>query len=430
MTTIPLNLLDELYLNLDREPEPWTVHYEVRVRQHLERERLAGAIAAAARRHPLARARLASWSYQDCSYDWEIADELTGVPLTVVVCGDEQALAKARDRLFTTTPSLDEAPPFAIVLARGPNWDSVLLNLHHSAGDGVSVARLMLSILRYYAGEEDPVPPLDPLAVHDVRQFSAAASPEEKRARRRALARGAWRPFVRTARVAREGDDDRPAYGFELLSLSAAESRAVFARRPPNTTVNDVLLAALAVTIARWNAAHGRSARLLALTMPVNLRPAEWRLEVVANLASWVTVWIRPQPGEALSSVIERVGARTREIKSEGTGGMAVDLLEGPAQLPIATKRWLQDLIPLTGNVVVDTASLSNLGRLDPLPSLFDGSSAEVAFSPPGRMPLGVSLGVVTLEDRVHLTVRYRHAQFGAEAARRFTMLYRDVLLG
>jgi NRPS condensation-like uncharacterized protein len=430
MTSIPLNLLDELYLNLDRRPEPWTVHYEVRVRQQLETERLADAIAAAAGRHPLARARLASWRFQDCSYDWEIADALTRIPLTVVVCGDEQALAKERDRLFTTSPSLEEAPPFTLVLARGPDWDSVLLNLNHSAGDGVSAARLMLSILRYYAGQEDPVPPLDPLAVHDVRRFSAATSPEEKRARRRALARGAWRPFVRTARVARDGDDDRPAYGFELLSLSAEESRAVFARRPPATTINDVLLAALAVTIARWNAAHARSARLLALTMPVNLRPSEWRLEVVGNLASWVTVWILPQPGEALSSVIERIGARTRAIKSEGTGGMAVDLLEGPAKLPIATKRWLQDLIPLTGNVVVDTASLSNLGRLDALPSVFGGATVEVAFSPPGRMPLGVTLGVVTLEDRVHLTVRYRHAQFGPEAARRFTMLYRDVLLG
>jgi hypothetical protein len=109
---------------------------------------------------------------------------------------------------------------------------------------------------------------------------------------------------------------------------------------------------------------------------------------------------------------------------------MAVDLLELSGQVMIAAKRWFQYLIPLTGDVVVDTASLSNLGRLEALPSQFDGATAEVSFSPPGRMPLGVSIGVVTLEDRLHLTVRYRHAQFGPDAARRFTMLYRDVLLG
>ena len=36
MTTVPLNLLDELYLNLDRETEPWTVHYELRLSTHLD----------------------------------------------------------------------------------------------------------------------------------------------------------------------------------------------------------------------------------------------------------------------------------------------------------------------------------------------------------------------------------------------------------
>jgi NRPS condensation-like uncharacterized protein len=317
-----------------------------------------------------------------------------------------------------------------MVLARGPDSDSLLLNLNHAAGDGVSAARFMLSILRAYAGEEDPVPQLDPVAIHDVRRLSAAASPEERRARRRALAMGAWRPVARTARVARDGGGDRPGYGFEMLSFSSDDSRGVFARASGATTVNDVLLAALAVAIGRWNAAHGRSGQLMALTMPVNLRPPDWRLEVVANFASWVSVWIRPEPGEDLSSVIERVGARTRAIKRDGTSGMAVDQLEFSGKQMIVAKRWLQYLIPLTGDVVVDTASLSNLGRLEALPSQFDGATTEVSFSPPGRMPLGVSIGVVTLADRLHLTLRYRHAQFGPEAARRFTMLYRDVLRG
>jgi NRPS condensation-like uncharacterized protein len=348
----------------------------------------------------------------------------------VVECDDEEALAEERNRLFTTTPSLEHPPPFVVVLARGPDGDSLLLNLNHAAGDGVSAARFMLSILRAYAGEEDPVPQLDPVAIHDVRRLSAAASPEERRARRRALAMGAWRPIARTARVARDGGGDRPGYGFEMLSFSSDDSRGVFARASGATTVNDVLLAALAVAIGRWNAAHGRSGQLMALTMPVNLRPPDWRLEVVANFASWVSVWIRPEPGEDLSSVIERVGARTRAIKRDGTSGMAVDQLEFSGKQMIVAKRWLQYLIPLTGDVVVDTASLSNLGRLEALPSQFDGATTEVSFSPPGRMPLGVSIGVVTLADRLHLTLRYRHAQFGPEAARRFTMLYRDVLRG
>jgi hypothetical protein len=45
-------------------------------------------------------------------------------------------------------------------------------------------------------------------------------------------------------------------------------------------------------------------------------------------------------------------------------------------------------------------------------------------------MPLGVSIGAATLDERLHLTLRYRHAQFGRAAAGRFAELYRAVLVG
>src|SRR3954471_17629636 len=54
MTTLPLNVLDELYLHLDREQEPFSVQLEVGVEGRVEEERLAAAIEEAARRHPLA----------------------------------------------------------------------------------------------------------------------------------------------------------------------------------------------------------------------------------------------------------------------------------------------------------------------------------------------------------------------------------------
>jgi hypothetical protein len=58
-TTTPLNVLDELYLHLDREDEPWTVHVEIRVDGPVERVALEAAVRAAAAHHPLARAQLA-----------------------------------------------------------------------------------------------------------------------------------------------------------------------------------------------------------------------------------------------------------------------------------------------------------------------------------------------------------------------------------
>jgi NRPS condensation-like uncharacterized protein len=424
MTSIPLNLLDELYLNLDREVEPWTVHYEVTLPEHLDGELLAAAIALAARRHPLARARLANWRFQDRGYDWEIAAELDHVPLQVVTCVDDAALAAQRERLFSASPSLATAPPFAVVLARGIDGDSLLLNLHHAAGDGISAARLMLSILRSYLGLADPTPPVDPLRIHDVRELSDARTPQERHARLVAVAAGAWRRFAPPARVARDGGDDRPAYGFELFSLSSDESRRLFAAHPHCTTVNDVLLAALAVAIGRWNAEHGRRTQAVALSMPVNLRPPEWQREVFSNFASWVTVWVRARTDEDLDAVATRVAATTRAIKHDRLGGLAVDLTKVPGRLTIAAKRWLQHV--KTGDAAVDTALLSNLGRIDPLPGRF--GHAPVWFSPPSQMPLGASIGVVTGGERLNVTLRYRHAQFDPAAAHRFVELYHSVL--
>jgi NRPS condensation-like uncharacterized protein len=430
MIAVPLSLLDELFLNLDQEREPWGVHLEVRIGGRLDPAALAEAIRAAALRHPMARARLAPWQGSDRSYRWQIADELGDVPLTVVECGDEEQLDDVRERLYGAGTSLAAAPPFDVVLAQGPAGDTILLDLHHAAGDGVGAVRLMLSILRAYAGEDDPLPALGPLVGRDFLALARANSLEERLARRRTLARNSAARLSPTVRLARDGGDDRPGYGFALLALSTGHTRVAFAKRTGTTTVNDVLLAALAVAIRRWNDDHGRRPGSIALTMPVNLRPAEWRHELVGNFASYVTVSLAAADHEDLDEALRATGERTAQLKADGSAGLVIDLLTGPGTLPVAAKRRLQDLIPLTGNVVVDTATLSNLGSLDAWPSLGDAGDVEsVWFSPPGRMPLGAAIGVVTIGGRLHVALRYPRAQFGREGARAFVDVYRDVLL-
>jgi NRPS condensation-like uncharacterized protein len=356
-------------------------------------------------------------------------DELGDVPMRIVVCGDESALTVERERLFSSSPSLSLGPPFAVVLARCPTGDSLMLNLHHAAGDGISAERFMLSILREYAGERDPVPPVDPLAVHGVHDLARARSMAERRARKRALRAATRRWVVPVARVARDGANDRAAYGFEMFALSADESRKLFMHHPQCATVNDVLLAGLTIAIERWNADHGCPQRPIALSMPVNLRPTDWRLEVVSNFASWVTVWARAARGDDLNSVAADIACRTRAIKRDRLAGLTVELLEIPGRLMIAAKRWMQYLRAFSTNAMVDTASLSNLGAITPLPSKLDTANADVWFTPPCQMPLGVGIGAVTHRGRLHVSVRYRHAQFDPDAARRFTELYRAVLV-
>jgi NRPS condensation-like uncharacterized protein len=422
-SSVPLNRLDELFLSLDHRGEPWNVHFEVRLTGRLDAERLADAIRAAALRHPIARARLGDWRYSDRSYRWEIAPALVEAPLEIVTCADEGAVAAARAQLLSLSPALDAAPPFAMLLAQEPGRATVVLNLHHAAGDGIGAARLMLSIVRAYAGAEDPTPPLDPVAVRDVHALAGTASLADGVVRMRALVQHAARQWAAPTRVAAEGGRDQPGYGVELLALSREETASLRARRTDDTTVNDLLLAAVAVAVRRWNADRGRTALRVTMSMPVNLRPPEWRNEVVGNFASYVTVVAGI--ADDVPGALEGVGRQTRAIKRDGLGGLVVDLLAGPSRLQIAAKRRLPDVIPLAGDVAVDTVTLSNLGLLAPM-----GDAVEaVWFSPPGRMPLGAALGVVTHGGRLQLALRYRHPQFDPPAARAFIQLYRDVLL-
>jgi NRPS condensation-like uncharacterized protein len=428
---VPLSLLDEHFLNLDHAREPWGVHLEVRVGGRVDPDRLREAIAAAVRRHPMARAQLAPWSPADLLYRWEIVAAPAHIPLTVVDCPNETDLVAARERLFAVSPSLDLAPPFAVVLARRPAGDSILMNLHHAAGDGVSAVRLMRSILRAYAGEEDPVPAFDPLGVRDVQALAGADSLEEQVVRHRALALSALRRMGPITRVAREGGDRRPGYGFELMAFSARDTAAVFDARGEHATINDVLLAGLAVAVRRWNAAHGRGPAPIALTMPVNVRPPAWRDEVVGNFATYVSVWLATGEQVDVPHALAATAAHTRRIKEDRLAGMVIDLLVGPSLLPVAAKRRLQEVIPLTGNKVVDTASLSNLGALDGWPALGarTGGVEAVWFTPPARAPLGAAIGAVTVGGRLQVAIRYPRSQFGRAAARAFAQRWRDVLV-
>src|SRR3954468_16528045 len=97
-----LNILDELYLHLNRDDEPWSVQLEVQAEGRIDEARLADAIRRAAALHPVARARpahatggpaalhpaarprLSDSRGTDVRYHWEIDDELAEAPLEVV----------------------------------------------------------------------------------------------------------------------------------------------------------------------------------------------------------------------------------------------------------------------------------------------------------------------------------------------------------
>jgi hypothetical protein len=125
-------------------------------------------------------------------------------------------------------------------------------------------------------------------------------------------------------------------------------------------------------------------------------------------------------------AALEALTTQTRRKKKAGMGTALIEVLGRSSLFPLWAKQGMVALLPVTGNRLVDTAMLSNLGHLADPPSFGAdaGRTVEAWFSPPARMPLGLALGVVTLDGRLHLSFRYRRRLFGADGARRFARRY------
>jgi NRPS condensation-like uncharacterized protein len=173
---------------------------------------------------------------------WEIEDELDHLPLTVIDGSTDQKLDAARSRLQSIQVPLTMSPAFLVYLVHHPAGDWVMVNLNHALGDGLSALRFATSIVRAYAGEPDPVPEVDPLAVRDLRELAGSKSVTERIQRIRVLLDNLGRSTLAPTRVAGRGvpagePDDWPGYGFVPMAFSAEETAQLMARRIKPATV-------------------------------------------------------------------------------------------------------------------------------------------------------------------------------------------------
>ena len=416
----PFSVVDEAVHLLDTETTPWSIQMEVRVAGHLDEARLRAALARALDAHPMARARKAPSRPSRHRDHWEIRAGVDLDPLRVVHCPDDAALSAARAELQSLAVPLAESPPLRVRLARHPDGDVVMLNVNHAAMDGFGALRLLYSLARAYAGDPDPAPQPAPDEADELLARLGRADLPTRVRRHLALAEKLRDLVAPPARLAPVGASDDAGYGFHHVRLSAARTEAL-AGLPHAGTVNDVLLGALNLAIAGWNAEHGRPCGRIGVLVPANLRPPQWRQDVVGNFSLPARVSTRPGSRRNPQAALRALTAQTGRKKRTGMGTALIEVLARSPRLPLWAKQAMVMALPLTGNRLVDTAMLSNMGRLE-APSFGPdaGSTVEMWFSPPARMPLGLTVGAVTVAGRLHLTFRYHRQLFSAEAARRF----------
>lgn len=422
--SLPSTMLDEALLVLQETRATWNVQLELGADHRLDAAKLHQTVLTCCRRHPMARARLAPTPHGETSYRWDFAEETDLDPFRVVECPDGAALDQLRTELYTPLIPLDTSPGFRIALARRPGEDLLLLSASHIVADGVGALRLLQTIVRAYRGEPDPADPLPLAQARDLGSFLAPANRSEKWARHLEGLRRVWEAFDAPSRIAVIGGTDGDGFGFVFRGLDIGETTTPgLVQRASGTTINDVLVAALHFTVQSWNIKHGAPADRIGVQMPINIRPADRLWDVVSNLTSMVSVSTEPDDREDLATATAAVAKQTAEMRRNDRAYGLYDLLRATKKTPLAVKRAVPRLIHLAGDRFVDTAMLSNLGRIPEPPTFAASGSPELWFSPPCDPSCSVSVGVATSGQRLALVTRYRDEQFDADAAEEFTDL-------
>jgi len=417
---LPLTVVDELILHLHEARSPWNVQVELGVDGRIDEAALHRAVMTCTRRHPMARARLAPWRRSDRSYTWRFSEEADVCPVRVVRCPDDAALEALRHDLHGERIPLETSPGFRVVLARGPVRDTVLLSANHVVADGVGTLRLMVSIARAYRGVDDPLDPTPLAAARDLEGLLAPDDRGERRARRWEAGRRVREALDPPARLAGRAPGDAPGVGF-VTRVVALDDATALTDRAADTSINDVLVAALHLTVAGWNARAGTRTGRVGVMMPVNLRPPESFWEVVGNFASMVSISTHPADRADLPTATSAVAAQTRELRREVRARGLFDLFEVAAGTPIGLKRVSARLMPIVGgDRFIDTAVLSNLGRLTEPPSFDDDVPPELWFSPPCDRVCSIGIGAVTVGRALMLSTRYRREALDRSGAEEF----------
>lgn len=415
---LPFTVIDQAVHVLDTPSEPWTIQLELAVPGRLDEARLRTAVQLAVACHPMARVRQLPGRRRDTTWWWEVAPDLDLDPVRVLTCLDQAALVTLRNEVYSRPVPLVEAPPFRIVLARCPGGDRLLLSANHTAFDGFGCLRLLQSVARHYAGRPEREAAVGLEEARDVEHHLAAPDGVARVNRLRMLGSKVVDLARRPSRVAAEGGSDDPGYGLHHVALTDEETKRLTSGE---ATVNDLLVAALTKSIAGWNDEHGQPARRISLLVPVNLRPKGWREDVVTNMVLETRILVKSDQQQGPRRLLAAVAEQSERIK-QGAGAALVEVLGSWRSLPLWSKEPLTGLLQLTGNRLVDTALITNLGAMSDPPDFGDavGPVTEAWFSAPARMPCGLSLGAVSIGERLHVSFRYRRPLLGDEAAKRF----------
>jgi hypothetical protein len=402
----PLGGVEPLFLN-EIPGEPWTIHLELEfAARQVDASRLQAGLDQSLALHPrCARALRGTTSLAGAS--WE--SHRPRPSFSEWTCVDDDMLDRTRSALANYRFDVEGGETAHLALVHAPGRDVLILMTHHLATDAVGSLRLLTTVADVYAGRV-PFPDPGPAEVLEALRQEGLGR-EDDVARRLADVAGQTRLAGRLAPVP-GGDEEGGMVNFSLSRAATERINATLHRR---YFVNELLVAALHLTLGEWNAARGRRHRRLGVYVPVNLRPLALRDRIVGNLAVAVPVYStdvsRRRPEAFLAEVADEIRTRCRRSRL------------WPSFLALYDRG---DLPTWAKVQAAQTAVLSNLGTAVRLDFGDLGEPTRLWGTPPCVSPVGVAIGVVAHHSALSFGLRHRGTTLSRAAALELAASYRD----
>lgn len=416
-------MIEESVHHIESEFQPWNIQAELETTARIDLDRLAEAAATACAVHPIAGARKRPSDLVDTRFEWEIPDDTYEVEVGEID-GQGRDLVEIQNQLYYRQFDLTEEPPFRLLVVRGEGLDGgdrLLVSVNHVAADGVATLRLAQAICEAYRGDE---PMQDSVTFQESRAMLDDLRPSSLDDGLNVVdsaARHLQNVVDSPTRIARVGGTDEHGWRFARRKLDAELTARLIGDRPDGVSVNDVLQAALHMAIEEWNEDHGSSARKISVMMPVNLRPDDWFYQVAGMYSMFESVETRSRDRVDHVTAAREIGEQTDDLTDRDRASALYKMLEMlPPGTPVELKRQLPRLLRGPGRRLLDTAMLSNLGRIPAMPSLEEDAEERPWFSPPAWRGTPVSIGVATFQGEVNMSFRYLRSQFSEDAGEAF----------
>jgi hypothetical protein len=321
---------------LDDRPElPMTFWTEMVFRGQLDRGALQSAVDVAVARHPLLRARV---EWQGRMPNWVLPDE-DSRPVTWL----NETNCHQADQVQSL--DLRRESGLRVFAINGENRSSVWIHIHHACCDGLGARRFSLDLLTAYAracGAQTPLPEWDTLDYELLRrrhEFAAVSAGAIKTSAWRKL-QDAFHFHVLTPRPLAAAQElvgpPRVSPAVKYIFNAAETARLRQLSREANARLNDVAVALLFATLAKWNRRFGSApqSQRLRVLMPTDLRsPRDDRLPA-ANRMSFAFIARTIRQCEDWDPLLTGIRSETRYIKQTRIG---LDFLAGislAAQVP------------------------------------------------------------------------------------------------